>query len=52
MNKDHRLDVKASTDRHINTRDEPTECRLLEGIDDFLIYTEKDDHTMFYKGDD
>ena len=34
-------DVKTSTDRHINTKDEPFECWTIEGSDDFLKYTEK-----------
>ena len=46
------IDVKASTDCHINTRDEPFECRIIEGIDYILKYTEKDEYTMFYKGTD
>ena len=35
---------------HIHTRDEPIECRMIEGIEDLLKYTEKDENTMFYKG--
>ena len=42
-------DVKTSTDRHINTKDEPFECWTIEGSDDFLKYTEKDAHAMIYK---
>ena len=46
------IDVKASTDCHINTRDEPIECRMIEGIDDFLKYTEKDEYNMLCKGNE
>ena len=52
INKEYTLDVKASTDFHINTRDEPIECRMIESIDDFLKYTEKDEYTMIYNGND
>ena len=46
------LDVQASTKCHMNTRDRPIECRMIEGIEDFLKHTEKDEHTMFYNGND
>ena len=45
MDNEYTLNVEASPDCHINTRDEPNGCRMIEGSDDFLKYTEKG----FYK---
>ena len=52
IDKEYTLNVKASSDFHINTRDEPIECRMIDGVNDFLKYTEKDEYTMIYNGND
>ena len=52
INKEYTLDIKASTDFYINTREEPIECRMIESVNDFLKYTEKDEYTMIYNGND
>ena len=52
IDKEYKLNVKASSDFHINTRDEPIECRMIDGVNDFLKYTEKNEYTMIYNGND
>ena len=52
IDKEYKLNVKASSDFHINTRDEPIVCRMIDGVNDFLKYTEKNEYTMIYNGND
>ena len=43
---EHIINVKASSDYHINERDEPVECRMIDSIDDIKKHIEKDEYTM------
>ena len=52
INKEYNLDIIVSTDFFINTRAEPIECRMIESVNNFLKYTEKDEYTMIYNGND
>lgn len=42
----NKLNVNASSDFHINTREEPIECKMIKSPDDLLKYTDKDEYTL------
>ena len=46
------VSVKASPDYHINENDEPTECKMIQFLDDLKKFREKDNHALFYDGTD
>ena len=48
VEREHSINVKASSDYHINERDEPVECRMIDSINDLNKHTEKDEYTMIY----
>ena len=48
VEQEHSINVKASSDYHINDRDEPIECRMIDSINDLNKHTEKDEYTMIY----
>ena len=48
VEREHNINVKASGEYHMNERDEPVECSMIEHIDDLLKYTEKEEYTMIY----
>ena len=47
--REHDINVKASSDYHINERDTPVECRMINSIDDINKHTEHDEYTMIYR---
>ena len=49
VNREHYVNVKASSDYHINERGTPVECRMIDNIDDTNKHTEHDEYTMIYK---
>ena len=46
------VSVKASPDYHINERDAPTECKMIQSLSDIKKFREKDDYTLIYDGND
>ena len=46
------VSVKASPDYHINEKDEPTECKMIQSLDDFKKFREKEEYTLIYDGND
>ena len=39
------VSVKASPDYHINENDEPTECKMIQSLNDLKKFREKDNYT-------
>ena len=46
------VSVKASPDYHINENDEPTECKMIQSLNDLKKFREKDNSTLIYDGND
>ena len=46
------VSVKASPDYHINEKDEPTECKMIQSLNDLKKFREKDNYTLIYDGND
>ena len=46
------VSVKASPDYHINENDEPTECKMIQSLNDLKKFREKDEYTLIYDGND
>ena len=46
------VSVKASPDYHINENDEPTECKMIQSLNDLKKFREKDSYTLIYDGND
>ena len=46
------VSVKASPDYHINENDEPTECKMIQSLNDLKKFREKDNYTLIYDGND
>ena len=46
------VSVKASPDYHINENDEPTECKMIQSLNDLKNFREKDNYTLIYDGND
>ena len=46
------VSVKASPDYHINEKDEPTECKMIQSLNDLKKFREKDEYTLIYDGND
>ena len=46
------VSVKASPDYHINEKDEPTECKMIQSLNDLKNFREKDNYTLIYDGND
>ena len=46
------VSVKASPDYHINGKDEPTECKMIQSLNDLKKFREKDEYTLIYDGND
>ena len=46
------VSVKASPDYHINEIDEPTECKMIQSLNDLKKFREKDEYTLIYDGND
>ena len=46
------VSVKASPDYHINEKDEPTECKVIQSLNDLKKFREKDEYTLIYDGND
>ena len=44
--------VKASPDYHINEKEEPTECKMIQSLNDLKKFREKDNYTLIYDGND
>ena len=38
--------VKASPDYHINEKEEPTECKMIQSLNDLKKFREKDEYTL------
>ena len=49
VEREHDINVKAPSDYHINERDAPVECRMINSIDDINKHTEHDEYTMIYR---
>ena len=46
------VSVKASPDYHINENGEPTECKIIQSLNDLKKFREKDNYTLIYDGND
>ena len=46
------VSVKASPDYHINENDEPTECKMIQSLNDLKEFREKDNYMLIYGGND
>ena len=46
------VSVKASPDYHINKQDEPTECKMIQSLNNLKKFREKDSYTTIYDGSD
>ena len=46
------VSVKASPDYHINEKDAPTECKMIQSLNDLKNFREKDNYTLIYDGND
>ena len=46
------ISVKASSDYHINEKEEPVECKMITSLDDIWKYTEHSEYTLVYNGYD
>ena len=42
------VSVQASTDNHISKQDEPTECTMIQSLNDLKKFGEKDSYTLIY----
>ena len=49
VEREHDINVKAPSDYHINERDAPVECRMINSIDDINKHTEHEEYTMIYR---
>ena len=48
----YNISVKASSDYHINEKEEPVECKMITSLDDIRKYTEHSEYTLVYNGYD
>ena len=46
------ISVKASSDCHLNEKEEPVECKMITSLDDIRKYTEHSEYTLVYNGYD
>ena len=46
------ISVKASSDYHLNEKEEPVECKMITSLDDIRKYTEHSEYTLVYNGYD
>ena len=46
------ISVKASSDYHLNEKEEPVECKMITSLDDIRKYTEHGEYTLVYNGYD
>ena len=46
------ISVKASSDYHLNEKEEPVECKMITSLDDIQKYTEHSEYTLVYNGYD
>ena len=44
--------MKASSDYHLNEKEEPVECKMITSLDDIRKYTEHSEYTLVYNGYD
>ena len=42
------ISVKASPDCHLNENDEPTQCKILQSLNDIKKYSEQTEYTLIY----
>ena len=48
----YNISVKASSDHHLNEKEEPVECKMITSLDDIRKYTEHSECTLVYNGSD
>ena len=46
------ISVKASSDYHLNEKEEPVECKMITTLDDIRKHTEHSEYTLVYDGYD
>ena len=46
------ISVKASSDYHLNEKEEPMECKMITSLDDIRKFTEHSEYTLVYNGND
>ena len=46
------ISVKASSDYHLNEKEEPVECKMITSLDDIRKFTEHSEYTLVYNGYD
>ena len=46
------ISVKASSDYHLNEKEEPVECKMITSLNDIRKYTEHSEYTLVYNGYD
>ena len=44
------ISVKASSDYHLNEKEDPVECKMVTSLDDIRKYTEHSEYTLVYNG--
>ena len=48
----YEISVKASSDYHLNEKEEPMECKMITSLDEIRKYTEHSEYTLVYNGYD
>ena len=48
----YNISVKASSDYHLNEKEEPVECKMITSLDDIRKFTEHRKYTFVYNGYD
>ena len=46
------ISVKASPDYHLNEKDEPVQCKMIQSLNDIKKYNEHAEYTLIYDGHD
>ena len=46
------ISVKASPDYHLNEKDEPVQCKMIQSLNDIKKYNEQAEYTLIYDGHD
>ena len=50
IHENQNVSVQASPDYHINEKDEPTEYKMIQSLNDLKKFREKDNYTLIYDG--
>ena len=51
-NSNYDIFVKASSDYHLNEKSTPVECKMITSLNDIMKYTEEEQYTLIYDGND